>query len=45
MLFTEIITVYTENHMKLIKTLYRQNRELLIVKAHGTYNYHQALKC
>jgi hypothetical protein len=29
----EIIAVYSENHMKPINTLHRQNVELLIVKA------------
>jgi hypothetical protein len=33
MLFREIITVYSENHMKLINALCKQNAELLIFKA------------
>jgi hypothetical protein len=37
MLFKEIIAVYSEKHIK-------QNTELLIVKAAGTYSYHSALK-
>jgi hypothetical protein len=40
MLFKKIIAVYSENHMKLRKTLCRQNAELVDVKAGGTYNYH-----
>jgi hypothetical protein len=42
--FKEIIAVYTEKNMKPINTLCVQNIELLIVKAVGTYSYHQALK-
>jgi hypothetical protein len=44
MLFKEIIAVYSENHTKSINTLYRQNAELLDVKAGGTYKHHLALK-
>jgi hypothetical protein len=36
MLFKEMIAVYCENNMKQIK----QNAELLIVIAGGTYSYH-----
>jgi hypothetical protein len=36
MLFEEIITVYTEDHMKHINTK-------MIVEAGGTYSYHWAL--
>jgi hypothetical protein len=43
MLFEEIITVYSENHMKPINTLCSQNAKLLSVKADGTHNYHWAL--
>jgi hypothetical protein len=43
-LFREITAVYSENHMNPTKTLCGQNTELLIVKAVGTYGYHQALK-
>jgi hypothetical protein len=39
-LFKEIIAVYCENHMKQIN----KNADLLIVKAGGTYSYHQASK-
>jgi lipoate-protein ligase B len=44
MLFKEIAALYTENHMKQVNTLCRQNAELLIIKAGGTYTYHRALK-
>jgi hypothetical protein len=40
MLFKDIITVYAENHTMPIK----QNAELLIIKAGGTYIYHSTLK-
>jgi hypothetical protein len=40
MLFKEIIAVHIENHTKPIN----KNADLLIVKAGGTYSYHQALK-
>jgi hypothetical protein len=33
MLFTETISVYSENHTKPTSTLFGQNAELLIVKA------------
>jgi hypothetical protein len=39
MLFKEIIAVYSENRTKSI----RENAEVLIVKAGGTYSYHWAL--
>jgi hypothetical protein len=45
MLFKEIIAVYSENHMKYITTLCRQNEELLNVKASDTHSYHCVLKC
>jgi hypothetical protein len=44
MLFKEIISVYSENNVKLINTFCGQNAELLNIKAGGTYNYHLALK-
>jgi hypothetical protein len=44
MFFNEIITVYSENHMKPMNLLCGQNAELLIVKAGGTYSYHWVLK-
>jgi hypothetical protein len=44
MLFTETITVCSENDTKPINTLCGQNAELINVKASGTYNYHLALK-
>jgi hypothetical protein len=40
MRFKKIIAVYFENHMKPINTICRQNAELLIVEAGGTYSYH-----
>jgi hypothetical protein len=43
MQFMEIIAVYSENHMKLIKTLCGENAELLTDKAGVTYSYHWAL--
>jgi hypothetical protein len=39
MLFSEIIAVFTTNHLEPINTLYEQNRELLYVKVSGTYRY------
>jgi hypothetical protein len=44
MQFWEIITVYTENHMKPINKLYRQSAELFFVKAGDTYSNHWALR-
>jgi hypothetical protein len=44
MLFKEIITLYFENHMKLINTLCEQYAELLITKAGGTNSHHWAKK-
>jgi hypothetical protein len=44
LMFKEIIFVYSKNHTKPINTLFRQNAELLIVKAGGTYSYHWASK-
>jgi hypothetical protein len=43
-LFKEMIAVYCENHTKHINTLCGQTEEKLIVKAHGTYNYHDVLR-
>jgi hypothetical protein len=40
MLFREVITVYSENHMKSINALCRQNSELIIIKSGGTYSYY-----
>jgi hypothetical protein len=40
MLFKQMISVYSENHMKPINTLCEQNAELLTDKAGGTYSYH-----
>jgi hypothetical protein len=40
MLFKEIIAVYFENHKKSINIFRRENPELEIVKAGGTYSYH-----
>jgi hypothetical protein len=39
----EIISVYSENHIKVINSLCVQNSELLTVKDGGTYSYHKAL--
>jgi hypothetical protein len=39
-MFKEIIHVYTENHVEPIN----KNKELLFVKAAGTYSYHSASK-
>jgi hypothetical protein len=36
--------VYSENHVKLINTLCRENAELLPVTEGGTYSCHWALK-
>jgi hypothetical protein len=44
MLCSDIIAVYSKNHMKPIKTLCGQNAELMNVEAGGTYSYHYALK-
>jgi hypothetical protein len=38
MLFGEIITVYSEKHMKPINILCGQNAELLILEADGAYS-------
>jgi hypothetical protein len=43
-LFKKIITVYSEDHMKLINTCSVSNVELLIVKAGGIYSYYRVLK-
>jgi hypothetical protein len=39
-----MITVYFENRTEPIKTLCKQNAELVIVKAGGTYSYFWSLK-
>jgi hypothetical protein len=39
-----MIAVYSENHTKHINTLCGQTEEKLIVKAHGTCNYHDVLR-
>jgi hypothetical protein len=44
MLFKEIIAVYSGNNMKPTNTHCGQNAKLMIIKAGGTYGYHQALK-
>jgi hypothetical protein len=44
MVFCEIISAYSENHMKLTITLCGREAELLIVKACGIYNYHWVLE-
>jgi hypothetical protein len=44
MVFKEMITVYSENHMEPTNTLCGQNAELLISKLGGTYRYYWALK-
>jgi hypothetical protein len=44
MLFEEIITIYSEIHMKPINILCGQIAELLKVKIGGTYSYHWVLK-
>jgi hypothetical protein len=40
MLFKKIISDYSNNHTKLIRTMRGQTAELLIIKACGTYSYH-----
>jgi hypothetical protein len=44
MLFTEIIDIYSENHIKIINTLCGQSEELVNVKTCGIYGYQFALK-
>jgi lipoate-protein ligase B len=44
MLFSEIITVRSENHTNTINALREQNSELVNVKAGGKYTYHFELK-
>jgi hypothetical protein len=44
MLYSEIITVCSENHTKHINTLCGQHVELLTVKPGGTYSKHGCLK-
>jgi hypothetical protein len=43
MLQSEIITVYSENHTKLINELCKENAELLDVKAAGVCSYYSTL--
>jgi hypothetical protein len=43
-MFTEIIAVYGDNHMKTINILGGQNAEQLNIKVGGTYSYHCALE-
>jgi len=42
MLFSEIIAVHSENHMKPINTFCGQNERLLITKVGGTHSYQWA---
>jgi hypothetical protein len=42
--FREKIAVYSQDHTKRTNTICGQIAELLIVKSHGTYTYHCALK-
>jgi hypothetical protein len=44
MLFKEIISVYPENHMKATSTVYKQNVDLLIVKAGGKLHWNMWMK-
>jgi hypothetical protein len=44
MLFSEIITVYSENYTKHIITICEKNAEVVHVQADGTYSYHYALE-
>jgi hypothetical protein len=44
MLFGEIIAVYSENHTKPMNSVGKK-KQLVGVKACGTYIYHGALKC
>lgn len=44
MLFEEIITVYSEDHMKPTNALYGQNAESMSVTAGGTCSDHCSLK-
>jgi hypothetical protein len=44
MQFREIITVYSENHVKPIHTLCGQNAQLLNDEAGGAYSYYCALE-
>jgi hypothetical protein len=41
--FTELITVYCENHMEHINIMCRK-KIIFNAKARGTYNYHDDLK-
>ena len=43
MLCKQVISVYSEHHMKLINTLYEQNAEFFTVRAGSTYIYLCAL--
>jgi hypothetical protein len=40
MIFKKIITLYSNNHVKLTKKLCAQDRELLVVKVGCSYSYH-----
>lgn len=44
MLFRKITTVYSENHMKPLNTLFGQNAVLQTIKGGGAYSYHWASK-
>jgi hypothetical protein len=37
--FQEVVTVYSENHLKPVNTLCVQKAEMLIVEAGGIYGY------
>jgi hypothetical protein len=39
-LFTEIIAIYRQNHLKTTNTLCGQNAQLLTMKTDNTYSYH-----
>lgn len=45
MLFTDIISVYCENHTRQINTLCGENAESFNGKAGSTYSNHSALTC
>jgi hypothetical protein len=44
MLYREIIAVCSEIHTKHINTLYGENKDVLNIRACGTYIYHWDLK-
>jgi hypothetical protein len=44
MLFKELITVYSENHIKPKNMLCGQHAELLVIEAGGIFSYHLALR-